>query len=156
MCSWGSRLSRRPAKGLQVAAQSFLDERGFPNETPVSYRLPARFIEGMIRKISLRLPLKTLYNLSYLCVPLNWFYWKVGRFIPGVRELILGTIRCDRNWRISHIDTFDWYHPQYQFHFPMEEVEGWFREKGLGDVYGVESKGMRGRKPVAQAVGEVA
>ena len=33
-------------EGLQVAAQSFLDERGFPNETPVSYRLPARFIEG--------------------------------------------------------------------------------------------------------------
>ena len=116
---------------------------------------PARLIEGIIRKVSLRLPLKTLYNLSYLCVPINWFYWTMGRFIPGVRELILGTIRCDRNWRISHIDTFDWYHPQYQFHFPMEEVEQWFREKGLADVYGVESKGMRGRRPVAQAVGEV-
>ncbi len=115
---------------------------------------PARFIESLIRKVTLRLPLKTLYDLSYLCVPINWFYWAVGRHIPGVRELILGTIRCDRDWRISHIDTFDWYHPQYQFHFPMEEVEDWFKEKGLLDVYGVESKGMRGRKTVEQTVGE--
>jgi len=115
---------------------------------------PARFIESLIRKVTLRLPLKTLYDLSYLCVPINAFYWAVGRHIPGVRELILGTIRCDRNWRISHIDTFDWYHPQYQFHFPMEEVEDWFREKGLEEVYGVESKGMRGRKTVAATVGE--
>ena len=115
---------------------------------------PARFIESLIRKVTLRLPLKTLYELSYLCVPINAFYWAVGRHIPGVRELILGTIRCDRNWRISHIDTFDWYHPQYQFHFPMEEVEDWFRKKGLEDVYGVESKGMRGRKTVAATVGE--
>ena len=107
---------------------------------------PARFIESMIRKVSLRLPLKTLYNLSYLCVPINWFYWNIGRFIPGVGYAIQGTIRVDRDWRISHIDTFDWYHPQYQFHFPMEEVESWFRDKGLQDVYGVESKGMRGRK----------
>ena len=80
-------------------------------------------------------------------MPLNWFYWTLGRHIPGVRELILGTIRCDRNWRISHIDTFDWYHPEYQYHFPMEQVESWFEEKGLVDIYGVESKGMRGRKP---------
>ena len=115
---------------------------------------PARFIESLIRKVTLRLPLKTLYDLSYLCVPINAFYWAVGRHIPGVRELILGTIRCDRNWRISHIDTFDWYHPQYQFHFPMEEVEDWFREKGLEEVYGVESKGMRGRKTVAATVDE--
>ncbi|MBT5328960.1 MAG: hypothetical protein HOL51_22845, partial [Gemmatimonadetes bacterium] len=88
--------------------------------------------------------------------PINWFYWAVGRHIPGVRELILGTIRCDRDWRISHIDTFDWYHPQYQFHFPMEEVEDWFKEKGLLDVFGVESKGMRGRKTADHAIGEVA
>jgi SAM-dependent methyltransferase len=117
---------------------------------------PARFIESLIRKVTLRLPLKTLYDLSYLCVPINWFYWAVGRHIPGVRELILGTIRCDRDWRISHIDTFDWYHPQYQFHFPMEEVEDWFKEKGLLDVFGVESKGMRGRKTADLAIGEVA
>lgn len=117
---------------------------------------PARFVESLIRKVSLRLPLKTLYNLSYLVVPINWFYWKLGRFIPGVRELILGTFRVDRNWRISHIDTFDWYHPQYQFHFPMEEVESWFRAKGLVDIFGVESKGIRGRRSVEQAVGEVA
>ena len=117
---------------------------------------PARFIESLIRKVTLRLPLKTLYDLSYLCVPVNWFYWKIGRFVPGVRELILGTIRCDRDWRISHIDTFDWYHPQYQFHFPMDEVEGWFKEKGLVDVFGVESKGMRGRKTVENSIGEVA
>ncbi len=116
---------------------------------------PARFVEALIRKISLRLPLKTLYNLSYLCVPFNWFYWKLGRFIPGLGNAIRGTIRVDRDWRISHIDTFDWYHPQFQFHFPLEEVEGWFKERGLVEVIGVESKGVRGRKSVEQAVGEV-
>jgi SAM-dependent methyltransferase len=117
---------------------------------------PARFIESLIRKVTLRLPLKTLYDLSYLCVPINWFYWAVGRHIPGVRELILGTIRCDRDWRISHIDTFDWYHPQYQFHFPMEEVQHWFEEKGLKGIVGVESKGVRACKQEKQAVSQVA
>ncbi len=111
---------------------------------------PAAAMESLIRKVTLRLPLKTLYNLSYLAVPANWFYWKLGRFIPGVREAIKGIIRVDPNWHISHIDTFDWYHPQYQFHFPMEEVQSWFDEKGLVDVMGVESKGVRGKKPVGQ------
>jgi hypothetical protein len=73
-----------------------------------------------------------------------------------VRELILGTIRCDRDWRISHIDTFDWYHPQYQFHFPMEEVQHWFEEKGLKGIVGVESKGVRACKQEKQAVSQVA
>jgi uncharacterized protein YbaR (Trm112 family)/2-polyprenyl-3-methyl-5-hydroxy-6-metoxy-1,4-benzoquinol methylase len=110
---------------------------------------PAAFIESMIRKVSLHLPLRALYNLSYLAVPINWFYWKLGRFIPGLGKAIQGTIRVDPNWRISHIDTFDWYHPQYQFHFPMEEVESWFAQKGLSDIVGVESKGVRGRKKAA-------
>ncbi|MGY8827864.1 MAG: methyltransferase domain-containing protein [Candidatus Latescibacterota bacterium] len=115
---------------------------------------PARFMESLIRKVTLRLPLKTLYNLSYLCVPINWFYWKLGRFIPGVREFILGTIRTDRDWRISHIDTFDWYHPQFQYHFPMDEVESWFRSQDLVDIQGMESKGVRGHKPISEPVCE--
>lgn len=109
---------------------------------------PAAVVESLIRKVTLRLPLKTLYNLSYLCVPVNWFYWKLGRHIPGIREAILGVVKVDPNWRIAHIDTFDWYHPQYQFHFPMEEVVSWFEEKGLEDIAGAESKGVRGRKGV--------
>lgn len=107
---------------------------------------PAALMERLIRKVTLRLSLKTLYNLAYLTVPVNWFYWKIGRFVPGVRAAIQGIIRVDRNWRISHIDTFDWYHPQFQFHFPMEEVETWFKDKQLIDIIGVESKGIRGKK----------
>ena len=117
---------------------------------------PAAVMEGMIRKLTLKMPLKTLYNFSYMVVPVNWFYWKIGRFIPGIREAILGVAKVDPNWRIAHIDTFDWYHPAYQFHFPMEEVESWFREKGLVDVYGVESKGVRGKKLVGNEVVELA
>ena len=113
---------------------------------------PAAFAESLIRKVTLPLPLKTLYNLSYLAVPFNWFYWKVGRYIPILGDAIRGIIRVDPNWRVSHIDTFDWYHPQYQFHFPMDEVETWFRDKGLQDIVGVESKGMRGKKPSTNAV----
>ena len=109
---------------------------------------PAALLETLIRKVTLRLPLKTLYKFSYLAVPVNWFYWAVGRYIPGLREAIMGIIKVDPNWRIAHIDTFDWYHPAYQFHFPMGEVENWFREKGLADIIGVESKGVRGKKPV--------
>ena len=108
---------------------------------------PAAVAEGLIRRVTLKLPLKLLYNLAYLAVPANWFYWVLGRRIPGLRAAIKGIIKVDPNWRISHIDTFDWYHPAYQFHFPMEEVESWFRERGLADVFGVESKGVRGRKP---------
>ena len=110
----------------------------------------AQFAESIIRAFTLRMPLRLLYNLSYLAVPANWFYWKFGRFIPGIRELILGLVKVDRNWRIAHIDTFDWYHPQYQYHFPMEEVESWFRENNFVDVIGVPSKGVRGRKTVTE------
>ncbi|MBM3279378.1 MAG: methyltransferase domain-containing protein [Candidatus Handelsmanbacteria bacterium] len=112
---------------------------------------PARLAESLIRKVTLRLPLKTLYNLSYLCVPVNWFYWKLGRHLPGVRQLILGVVKVDPNWRIAHIDTFDWYHPQYQFHFPMEEVVSWFEKKGLARIVGEESKGVRGHKRARRA-----
>ena len=107
---------------------------------------PAAIAESIIRKFTLRMSLPLLYNLSYLAVPVNAFYQAIGRHIPGIREAIMGIIKVDPNWRIAHIDTFDWYHPAYQFHFPMEEVEQWFHEKGLADVYGVESKGVRGRK----------
>ena len=114
--------------------------------------VPAAVLESAIRRVTVRFPLKTLYRLAYGAVPLNWFYWVLGRHVPGLRDAIQGVIRVDPNWRISHIDTFDWYHPQYQFHFPMEEVESWFREEGLADIVGVESKGVRGRKP--EAAGE--
>ena len=107
---------------------------------------PAAIAEGIIRKFTLRMPLRLLYNLSYLAVPVNTFFQMIGKHIPGVREAIMGVVKVDPNWRIAHIDTFDWYHPAYQFHFPMEQVEHWFREKGLVEVYGVESKGVRGRK----------
>lgn len=111
--------------------------------------VPAAALESAIRKVTVKLPLKTLYRLAYGAVPLNWFYWVLGRHVPGLRDAIQGVIRVDPNWRISHIDTFDWYHPQYQFHFPMEEVESWFGEEGLADIVGVESMGVRGRKPEA-------
>jgi len=109
---------------------------------------PAMLIERLIRKVTLKLPLKTLFYLSYMALPINWFFWKVGRYIPGLREAIQGIIRVDPNWRISQIDTFDWYHPQYQFHFPMEEVVAWFEEEGLENIVSVKSKGVRGKKPV--------
>ena len=107
----------------------------------------AACLESAIRAFTLKMPLKLLYDLSYMAVPVNWFYWKIGRMIPGLREAILGVVKVDRNWRIAHIDTFDWYHPQYQFHFPMEEVESWFRECGLVDIVAAQSLGVRGRKP---------
>jgi SAM-dependent methyltransferase/uncharacterized protein YbaR (Trm112 family) len=113
---------------------------------------PAALVEGLIRKLTLRLPLRTLYRLAYLAVPVNWFYWKLGRHIPGVRQAILSVVKVDPNWRIAHIDTFDWYHPQYQFHFPMEEVVSWFEAQGLTQIAGAESKGVRGRKPLQAAL----
>ncbi len=87
-------------------------------------------------------------------MPTNWFYWKIGRHIPGVGQAIQGVIKVDPNWRIAHIDTFDWYHPEFQFHFPMEEVESWFREIGLTDVQGVPSMGVRGTKSIVAHVEE--
>ena len=114
---------------------------------------PAQVLESLLRQVTLRLPLKLLYRLSYLAVPVNWFYWKLGRFIPGLRQLILTFVKVDRNWRIAHIDTFDWYHPQYQYHFPMEQVETWFQEKGLADIVAVPSEGVRGRRPASSPEG---
>lgn len=116
---------------------------------------PAALMESLIRKLTLRLPLKALYQLAYLAVPVNWFYWKAGRRVPGLREAIQGIIRVDPNWRISHIDTFDWYHPQYQFHFPTEEVVSWFEGQGLEEIAWEESRGVRGRRPVCQGALEL-
>ena len=48
------------------------------------------------------------------------------------------------------LDTFDWYSPQYQWKHTVVEVEGWFKEMGLGEL---DSEGfpvsVRGRKPLA-------
>jgi hypothetical protein len=38
------------------------------------------------------------------------------------------------DWRIRVCDTFDWYSPQFQWHHTEEEVEEWFKERGMKEI----------------------
>jgi SAM-dependent methyltransferase len=106
----------------------------------------AQLIEKAIRFITLKLPLNLLYKISYIAVPLNKFYWKLGKFIPGMKYLLKCFIKLDPNPEIARIDTFDWYHPQYQYHYPKEEVVSWFGTCEFEQIIAVESEGVRGKK----------
>jgi hypothetical protein len=64
----------------------------------------------------------------------NSFYQFIGRYIPGLRELIRLFIKPNPDWRICHTDTFDWWHPYYNHYHKHEEVINWFREIEISNL----------------------
>ncbi|MGD0038767.1 MAG: methyltransferase domain-containing protein [Bacteroidota bacterium] len=95
---------------------------------------PAHVIQQLIRRITCRLPRGFLYFLCYGAVPVNSFYQFIGRYIPGLRELIRLFIKPNPDWRICHTDTFDWWHPYYNHYHKHEEVINWFREIEISNL----------------------
>jgi SAM-dependent methyltransferase len=84
-----------------------------------------------IRRITTRLPLKAMWALSSIAIPLYYLYrtpvlGKVFRLAAPI------SMEPDARWR--WLDTFDWYTPKYQFKYLYPEIFQWFRQNGFQDV----------------------
>jgi SAM-dependent methyltransferase len=94
------------------------------------YGIAHRFAD-LIRMVTTRLPLRVLFALSMLAVPLYYLYC-----VPGLGDMLrlLCPISMHPNWRWRWLDTFDWYTPTYQWKLRYPEVSRWFRLAGFRDV----------------------
>jgi SAM-dependent methyltransferase len=98
----------------------------------------------MIRVVTTRLPLKVVFYLSTVAIPLYYLY-----SIPKLGSLChtLFPISMHRNWRWRWLDTFDWYTPKHQWKLFYPEVHRWFRAQGFHRIrMGDEPIRMSGRK----------
>jgi len=83
------------------------------------------------RRLTIHLPKRLLYCLSYIAVPL--YYFQKLPLIGGFFEIYFHT-SSHPNWRCRVLNTFDWYSPKYQNKHPCYEVMSWFKEAGLKDI----------------------
>lgn len=86
------------------------------------------FSSRIWRLFTTRLPKKALYYFSYIAFPLYYLYKipLVGKFLRAI--FFIPDIK---NWKIRHMEMFDWYSPYYQSNHSGSEVAGWFNEMGL-------------------------
>lgn len=85
----------------------------------------------VIRKVTTRLPLKVMFAVSAVAVPLYYL-----RRVPVLGKVLqfLCPISLHPKWRWRWLDTFDGYTPEYQWKLLYPEVFGWFRANGFLDV----------------------
>ncbi len=105
---------------------------------PIRY---VRWVYDLGREFTTRIPLRVLYGLSFLAVPLS--------YVPGVRHVCFPSNYPRRPWRRRVLDTFDWYQARLHRYCTQGELEAWCREAGLGQVTGGLKVGIaaRGTKP---------
>ncbi len=65
--------------------------------------------------------------------------------IPYMDKFFKCFIKLDIDPSIARTDTFDWYHPKYQFHFKESEIVSWFKENGFDNIIACGSEGVRGQ-----------
>ena len=84
-----------------------------------------------IRHVTTRLPLKMMWALSAIAVPLYYLYRVplVGKVFQLAAPI---SLEPDARWR--WLDTFDWYTPKYQFKYLYPEIFRWYRDNGFYDV----------------------
>ncbi|MFL6651169.1 MAG: methyltransferase domain-containing protein [Sulfurifustaceae bacterium] len=92
---------------------------------------PGNRCADVIRRLTTRLPLRLMFALSTLAIPLYYLYQ-----VPVLGNVlrVLCPISLHANWRWRWLDTFDWYTPKYQFKFFYPEIFRWFRANGFADV----------------------
>ena len=109
----------------------------------------------LYRRVTHRLPAKTLHGMLRVVVPTVNAVDSALRVIPGIGRPLSGIVRyvfpVNRNpnpqWRV--LDTFDWYSPRYQSKHTYEEVFRWFESCGMQDLRVVEvPTSVQGRKPL--------
>ena len=89
------------------------------------------YFSDLWRRITTKLPIKLLYYLSAVAVPLYYVH-KIPFFGKAAQFLLPTANWPDRRWR--WLDTFDWYTPKYQWKHTWPEVFIWFREAGFSDI----------------------
>jgi SAM-dependent methyltransferase len=110
-----------------------------------NYNVVYDYTSQHYRRLTTRLPVRLLYALCYLAVPLYYLY-KIPVFGVLARHLV--PISDHPKWRWRILDTFDWYSPRYQSKHSYYEVVQWFRQAGLAEVEILEYPiSCRGRKP---------
>jgi SAM-dependent methyltransferase len=107
------------------------------------------------RKITYRLPIRTLHAFLSLVVPILYWLDCIFRAVPLIGKPIAGVLRylfpvsLVRNPEVRVLDTLDWYSPKYQSKHTYEEVFRWFESCGLEDLTVADvSIGVRGSKPI--------
>jgi SAM-dependent methyltransferase len=111
-------------------------------------------VTDAIRVVTTRLPHPLLHYMCYVAIPFGWLQARIWEAPMPIRvifsPLLLVHMSLHENGPVRLLDTFDWYSPQYQWKHTVPEVEGWFKEMGLGEL---NSEGfpvsVRGRKPLA-------
>ncbi|MBI4485112.1 MAG: methyltransferase domain-containing protein [Acidobacteria bacterium] len=106
-----------------------------------------------IRVVTTRLPLKLMWALSSVAIPL---YHPFRIPVVGKLARLALPISMEPNWRWRWLDTFDWYTPKYQWKFLYPEIFRWFRDNGFENVELFDGPiRMCGRKkPVKEPTGE--
>jgi len=111
----------------------------------------------LYRKITHRVPVRTLHAFLRVAVP--FFYWldRGLRRIPAVGGPVAGVVHhvfpVNRNPdpEIRMLDTLDWYSPKYQSKHTYEQVFRWFESCGLENLTVADVPiGVMGHKPVSR------
>lgn len=105
------------------------------------------WFSDLYRRITTRMRPATLYRVTRAMSRLYALHripviGRVVRFVVPISE------EPDPEWR--SLDTFDWYHPTYQWKHRPAEVIGWFRALGFEEIEVLPFlTGVRGRLPAA-------
>lgn len=102
------------------------------------------FFGDIWRRLTTRLPLRLVYYLSTIAIPLYYVYK-----IPYIGPLfqVIFPVSNKPDWRWRWLNTFDWYTPKYQNKHTYPEVFNWFKEEGFTEIEIFEHPiFMRGRK----------
>lgn len=109
-----------------------------------SYEKAIVYSSNFWRKTTTRLPLRLLYYLCFIAVPLYYVYKMpvIGNFLKAVF-----VISMRPEWKVRWLDTFDWYSPRYQSKHTHAEVFRWFDQAGFKDIkifeHGVTMQGTK-------------
>ena len=89
------------------------------------------YFSDMWRRITTKLPIKVMYYLSAIAVPLYYIH-KIP-FWGKAAQFLLPTANWP-SWKWRWLDTFDWYTPKYQWKHTWPEVYKWFRDEGFTEI----------------------
>ena len=104
----------------------------------------------LYRRVTPKLPKRTLHGISHVAVPLYYLY-RIPLVGSMFRWILPVSMHPKSEWRI--LDTFDWYSPTYQWKHTYEEVYPWFEAHGLTEIRVLEVPvAVQGRKPAPIAL----
>ncbi len=106
----------------------FLKEKGIFAVYVYSSHNPWYRAADKYRKVTTRMPLRLVYYLSALAIPLYYVY----KIFPFLSLFLPINLHPNPRWR--WLDTFDWYTPKYQWKHTYPEVFSWFKEAGFENI----------------------